>query len=68
MKWKNTKIIKMVGGLFGNHHESCRAINVNADVLQECCNHIKILEEKVEELEKYNSKLSEIIGGIILKQ
>lgn len=61
MKWKHHKIIKMSDGLFGNHTETCRAINVNADVLKECCNHIKCLEEKVEILQDFNAKLSDIL-------
>lgn len=52
MKWKNHKIIILQGGLFGNHTETCRAINRNAEVLKEACNHIKHLEEKIEELEQ----------------
>lgn len=59
MKWKHTKIIKMCDGLFGNHTETCRAININADVLQECCNHVKCLEEKIEILQELNSRLAE---------
>jgi hypothetical protein len=42
----------MRGGLFGNHTEMCRAINVNADVLQECCQKIKFLEEQLEQLKE----------------
>ena len=54
MKWKNHKIIVLQGGLFGfgNHIEACRAININADVLKEACQHIKYLEEKVQTLEE----------------
>ena len=52
MKWKNHKIIVLQGGLFGNHTEACRAINRNADVLREACQHIKYLEEKVQTLEE----------------
>ena len=52
MKWKLTRIVKMTSGLFGNHTEMCWAINRNADLLMECCNHVKELEKKIEELEK----------------
>ena len=51
-KWENTRIGKLTGGLFGNHNEMCRIINVNADVLQECCQRVRELEEKVEQLER----------------
>lgn len=52
MKWKNHKIIVLQGGLFGNHTETCRAINRNAEVLKEACKHIKYLEEKIKDLEQ----------------
>lgn len=51
-KWENTRIGKLTGGLFGNHNEMCRIINVNADVLQECCQRVKELEEQVEQLKR----------------
>ena len=59
-KWKHTKIMKLCGGLFGNHTEICRAINVNADALQECCQKVKALEEKVEILQDFNLKLTDM--------
>lgn len=27
-KWENTRIGKLTGGLFGNHNEMCRIINI----------------------------------------
>lgn len=51
-KWKNNRIGKLTGGLFGNHNEMCRIININSDVLQECCKRVRELEEKVEQLER----------------
>ena len=51
-KWENTRIGKLTGGLFRNHNEMCRIINVNADVLQECCQRVRELEEKVEQLKR----------------
>lgn len=51
-KWKNTRIGKLTCGLFGNHNEMCRIININSDVLQECCQRVRELEEKVEQLER----------------
>lgn len=51
----------MSGGLFGNHTETCRAINVNAEALQECCNHVKRLEEKLEILQEFNVRLADML-------
>lgn len=50
MIWKNRKVIKMSGGLFGNHTEMCRAINRNAEVLIECCNKIEELSKEIDKL------------------
>ena len=59
MKWKNKKVMKLVGGLFGNHTETCRAVNRNADVLIECCQKIEELETKINKLEQMITEKSE---------
>lgn len=53
--FKNHKITKLSGGsLSGNLVTVARAVNTNADVLRECCQKVKELEEIIEQLKEQN--------------
>lgn len=61
MKWTTNKIMKLSNGFFGSHYETGKAVNANAEMLCECVNHIKCLEEKVEILQEFNEKMANLI-------